>query len=529
MIDFAGGRLPALYTHQIAGIEALVKWDEPSVGRVCEGCFALFDEMGAGKTRQVIEAAQYLIRTGQIDRVLVVTPAGVRSVWFDQTFGELTKYLWDSSTAQVTEFHSRLQTWLWQERASQSKWMITNYEFIRSKNRLTQLLQFCTPKTLIVLDEATAIKWYRTEQFKACWQLRKRCGWVWLLTGTPVANSPGDMFALGQMMDPAILGCSSWFHFRARYAIMGGWQQKQIIGWRDIDDMQRRFAPYVLRRLKVDCLDLPEKLPPVTLSTPLSPATWAAYKAMRDDCVTWLSNATVSQAPQAITKVMRLSQITGGFLGGVEEMALDDGADIAGTRPEGIPFEHEPEDAPTGPVAAVQEIGREKLDAFFDWLDSRLQEDRAFKCVVWSRFRPELQRAVRETKARYPDLQVGVIAGGFKKSDREHALRLMDPRTCPDGPAVVFGNPQSGGLGLNMTAADCMFRLSSDYSHFKRAQSEDRIHRPGQVKRTSYFDLVATGPQGQRTVDHTILAALLKKDDLATMTTSAWIHELTQE
>lgn len=501
------------YAHQVIGIEQLIK----------NVFFALFDEMGAGKTLQVIVAGQILYELGIINRVIVIAPASVRPVWYDPDFGELAKHLFLPS--RITEFHAKVRGWFNTEETDKSKllhWMITNYEFIRSAPRLKQLLPAATNKTLLILDESSSVKWWKTKQTKACLELREECGRVVILNGTPVANHPGDMYSQGAILSKKILDCKNWFQFKARYGVLGGWQQKQIIDWRNVDDIQRRFAPYVLRRLKKDCIDLPSKLPPVVYPIALSEPTWSKYKAMRDDMVAWLTENSASSVQQAIVKIMRLAQITSGFLGGVEEFELDDSALLED-------YEGITQDRFKKTTREVEEIGREKLDFFFQWLDDRLAEDENFKVICWSRFVPEIARNIREAKLRYTGVPIGVVAGGYKKTDREFALRLLDPRTAPKGPAFIFGNPQSGGLGLNMTAARHMFRMSSDYSHYKRAQSDDRIHRPGQLFHTWYGDLVATGPQGQKTIDHITLKSLMKKDNLAEMTTSAWVSELLKE
>lgn len=484
------------YKHQLEGIQALI--DNP--------IFALFDEMGVGKTKQVIDAAQTLAIQGKIKKVIVIAPAAVRSVWFNEDFGELTKHLWHGTCQKIVEYHSKVRSWTWGEGESQLKWIITNYDFIRPVNRLNPLRNTCDSETLLVFDESSAIKNHKAKQTKACLKLRKSCGRVILLNGTPIAHSPNDMFSQGEMLHSKILNCSNYYQFRSRYAILGGWHQKQIIGWQNLDDLQRRFAPYVLRRLKTQCLDLPAKLPPVTLEVPLSSATWKIYKEMRDEMVAWLTEQTVSLAAQAVVKAIRLSQLTTGFLGGVQEM-LDEGDPV------------------------TEELSREKLDFFLGWLKERLDEDPSFKVLVWCRFRAELSRLKKELDNKFPiALYTGTIRGAQKKSDREEALRLLDPRTTPKlGPVVVLGSPQAGGMGLNLTAAHNVMYLSNDYSLKTRLQSEDRVHRPGQVHPVSYFDVIATGPKGQKTIDHIILKSLRTKESIATMTTSAWLKELVKE
>lgn len=482
------------------GIEALVRHPK----------FLLADEMGAGKTLQVVCAAQVLAEHQEVDRVVIVAPASVRSlVWFDQELGEISKHLWLPSL--VSEYHTQLRQW---GDKTGLRWVVTNYEFIRDEERLKLLIRHCGPKTLLVLDESSAVKNRTAIQTKACMRLRKKCGRVVLLNGTPIANNPLDIYSQADIMDgglrrEGILGVDSFYHFRARYGVLktmkfpGKDSFQQIVDWQNLDDLNRRMAPYVLRRLKKDCLDLPPKLDPVVLTATLTVATWKLYTSMRDDLIAWLSQQTASLAPQAVTKVMRLAQITSGFLGGVEEMSWDD--------------DEPPEEK------QVEEIGREKLDVFLDWLTTRLQEDPNIKVLTFSRFRPEVLRLVREAPQLFPNVEAGALVGSQRKADRERAIRLLDPRTAPKGPVVVGAVAGTGGKGLTLTASHTVFRLSNDHSLEKRLQSDDRVHRPSQTQPVSYFDIVAVGPKGQKTIDHGILMKLLKKQQTSDLVTSGWV------
>jgi len=497
MIDLSRCKLKP-FKHQIIGIEKLV--NDPIV--------ALFDEMGSGKSFQVITAAQILFEQGIINKVLIIAPASVRTVWYDPDFGEIHKHLFNEFPAAIYEFHSSVRMWgNTDPKTTKLQFMISNYEFIRSSSRLEQLLPYCTNKTLLVLDESSAVKSYKAKQTIACLQLRRACGRVVLLNGTPIANNPGDLFSQANIMDPKILGCKSYFHFRSRYAVMGGWMNKVIVQWHDIDDIQRRLAPYVLRRLKTDCIDLPEKLDSVVMAIPMDPPTWKIYKEMKDEMVAWISESSVSSASQAIVKAIRLAQITSGFLGGVEEVINEDGV-----------IEYQP--------IAVKEVGREKLDFFLSWLNDQLDVDPNIKILVWCRFRAEVKRLYDELEIKYPKIKLGKIWGGQKREERDEALQLLNPSTMPTGPVVVIGTPASGSMGLNLTGAHIVFYLSNDFSLKTRLQSEDRVHRPGQVHSVSYYDIVATGPNGQKTIDHSVVKALKNKQNLADFTTSAWLDIL---
>ena len=87
----------------------------------------------------------------------------------------------------------------------------------------------------------------------------------------------------------------------------------------------------------------------------------------------------------------------------------------------------------------------------------------------------------------------------------------------------------AGSLGLNLSGSHTVIRMSRGHSLYKLLQGDDRVHRPGQTEAVSYTDQTAVGPRGQRTVDYNVLVALAKKEDLANLTTSAWVRLVSEE
>jgi SNF2 family DNA or RNA helicase len=485
---------PPLYDHQVTGIETLVH----------EPYHLLADEQGAGKTRQVIEALQELYTRDLIDRAAIVTPAPVRGVWFDPELGQLQEYL--TIPAVVTEFRAKLRSWEkdgefptdYPEEDRILRIYVTNYEFLRRANRLKDFMAVAGERTVLICDESSYVSGHKSKQTRAIYDFRQKCGRVWLLNGTPIGDNPGNLYSQAKIMDPGILGCRNWFQFRARYAVLGGFKGKQIIKWTNQEDLMRRLKPHVTRRLKADCMDLPEKLAPVALEVPLQPKTWSLYKQMRDDCIAFLEEHR-SAGAQAGVRVMRLAQITSGFLGGVTSI--------------------EDEGDPT-----TEEVGREKLDFQLAWVAEQLELDPNFKLLLWCRFRPELARAAAELGALFQ--HAGAIWGSQKKDERAAALRLLNPKTAPKGSVLLAGTTQTGMMGLDLQATHTVAYSSHDYRRLVRKQSEDRAHRSGQTHPVSYFDCVATGPDGQRTIDHLILKSLRQKEDTANWTTSQWVSAL---
>jgi hypothetical protein len=554
MIDFSRCRLPP-FAHQREDVARMVECPY----------FFITSEMRTGKTKIVIDAAQFLFEQNVVDRVVVVAPAPVRDVWADRMLGELAKHLWLDLPARVTEFHARTRTWVHGELRSLGErvldWYVTNFEFLRSKQRLAQLLPACDRRTLLVLDESSFVKNYAAAQTKACLQLRRACGRVVLLNGTPIFHSPLDLFSQGNLLHPSVLDCPYVTLFKARYAlqqpvlgrggkpltkIVGKGRHgkeiliQEIVGWTNLDDLERRFAPVTVRRLQKDCLDLPPKLDPVTLTATLEPATWKAYKDMRDELVVWLQSGQVAVSATAAVKALRLSQITGGFLGGIEDARVEpveegllESLDIGRLDWTGVDFEGnirtERVTGETSGTMNAVEIGREKLDVLLWFIAERLEADPCLHLVAWTRFRAELFRALAEVRAKFPQFATGAILGGQKKAERLAALALLKPETSPKGPVFVAGIEGTGSFGIDMTAAHTCVTLSSGYSPGRVAQTLDRVYGPGQRHPIAYFTVVAVGPRGQRTIDHDVLAARLSGEDVATRTSAAWVARLTEE
>lgn len=508
MIDWTRCRT-APYDHQKLGVVKLLQ----------EPAFALFDQVGAGKSKQVIDAACALYEAGKIDTLLVVCPAAVRSVWADPdpVLGEVAKHVWDWRIATISEYHRKTKRL---PVGMSLQVVVTNYEFLRRAERLDPLIEWAsTRRVWLVLDESWAVKSYKAQQTKAMLKLRRVCERATILNGTP--GDPGELFSQFQILNPAILGHKSFFSFRAKYARMGGFMNKQVVGWDHMEEFQRKIAPYALRRLTHECVDLP----PVSytqIDARLTPTTWAHYTAMRDELVTWLSNNEVCTAEQAGVRVMRLAQLTAGFLGGVQE--LDPQLYTDGLMPI--------------PVSGIREIGREKLDALLEWLGQNWPEGN--KLVVWGRFRAEIERAATELEnvalkllpMNTPQDTLGLVVrklyGGQSPEERAEIKQLLAPGGSSRA-SIVVGSPQAGGSGLNFAAASLAVYLTNGFSLKDRLQSEGRLDRPGQTRPVLYVDVVATGPNGERTLDHTVVAALRRKQNLSDLTASAWREELLKE
>lgn len=507
--------------------------------------FFLADEVGVGKTKQCIDTAQLLFIRGEIDTVVVLTPGFARSTWAeeDPLLGEVAKHAWEDVPNVIHEYHKHYSNIQWHAKAL--NWVVTNYEFIRRQERYDALDKALRGRRVwMIMDESWAIKG-NSDQMRACGRLRRRrAERATLLNGTPLSDGkPEDLFYPLTILDPTILGITSKTSFRSKYCVMGGYDGKKVVGYQNLDELNTRIAPFVLSRRTRDCWDLPPMLEPLIIEARMGNDEWALYKSMRDDMVGWL-DSQVSTASQAIVKTLRLSQICSGYLGGLEDLSSE-GDDTDAPAPPVDPItalgpapawlRRTDEQAPQiqtqtpaggtspgfgGAIVArtgtglVREIGRSKLDAFLNWLDTR--EPQPHKLLVWTRFRPELTRLAKELEAVYPT--VLQLRGGV---DKEPAKRFLAPGGDP-GRGVVCGNQKAGGASLNLAAANIAVYLSNGPALIERTQSIGRIERPGATQPMQIIDVVAAGPKGQKTIDHAILKALRSKDDMARWTVERW-------
>jgi len=494
------------FKHQTEGTRLLV--DHPE--------FCLFDEMGTGKTRTVIDAMSWLYRLGRVGTVLVVAPAAVRSVWDGKDTGEIKQ--WCMEPYYAMRYDKKPVRPVPPEHRSSLWWIVTNYEFLRSQSRMAHLeaLLHVSPEPLaLVLDESSQIKTRTTLQTKAIRHLRQRASRVVLMNGTPVANNLMDFWSQLNILNPAIVDRQTYWQFRNTYAKMGGFKAKQVVGYREPQTSQflSGLSRWVRRVEKKDCLDLPPKLY-TQVEVALDGEAWRMYQEMETEFVAWAKTSTLTEssptasalssldrareateetpaasvAVHGATRVLRLSQLTSGLIG----MELD--------QP---------------PVV----VGDHKLDAFMDWQDAV-----SGQILVWCRFRVEIQRL-------YDALIKGAGRPAYRvwggQSDKERQHQINEFKRHPD--AVLIGQPQAGGWGLNLAEASTVVYLSNDYNLVTRLQSEDRAHRANSRRPVTYVDFLATTPEGGRTIDHVVMRALKRKEDLAAWSYSKWAEALRKE
>lgn len=478
---------PPLWPEQREDIQAVLQ----------NPAFALLNRVGSGKTRVVIEVSAELFRRGEIDTVVCITPASVRSVWVnpDPVLGELSKWIGSTGVpTTIREYHAKTARSALADSPGALLYVVTNFDFVRRLDRLVPLGKWLrTRKPMLVVEESWAIRNWSSQQTKAIRALRKVCPRIVFLNGT--GGEPHHLFSMFSIMDPAILGVSSFYSFKNRFARLGGFQGKEIVGYSPEQkaEFERRTKPYAVARTEATWTA--EDPVRTTLEVKLTPATWKLYTSMEADAVARLG-AETSVATHGGIVILRLMQLTAGILGGVQESL-------------------------TSPALDTRDVSREKLDALVEDLD----RDPADKIVVFCQFRREIARVQEVLRDRFPGLSVVALWGGQTPVEREDAKRLLAPGGDPR-PAAAIVHPASGGAGLNLAQAARAYFLTNGYSSRTRKQAEGRIDRPGQTRRPRFVDVLATGPNGEPTIDHVIAAALRRAEAVESWTAQIWSAKL---
>jgi SNF2 family DNA or RNA helicase len=505
--------LPPLMEHQKQGIESLLK----------NKCFALFDSPGIGKSRQVIEAANILFSKCELELVLIICPAMCKFIWMDPELGEIKRW---SSTSKllVHDFGAKDQ---WGSGSGDGSpgatYFICSYEWLRSVQHSHEVcLMLEKRRYMLVLDESSFLRNRTTKQWKAClgprygrvkiknkWkQLSNKATRTVILNGTPIANHVLDLWGQFYMLDKNILDQTYW-EFRATHAIIGGWMNKEIVGYRDLDGsavpknqappkLMAQLEPWILCRQKRDVLDLPSMTRSVR-AVFLDERTWGYYKQMRADFLIEINRKEFTAANAAV-KAMRLAQITSGFISSEE-------------APGTLLRQVKPHYLPTQP----------KLDWLLDWLK---ENDSNEPIIIWCWWRAQLNNLERRLENFY---DVYTLHGGTATADKRNSLLRFNPgwNTRLDRRrAILLAQPAAGGMGLNLSAASTNIHLSGSHSFISREQADGRIERPGQVNPMHIIDVIATGPKGQKTIDEVILKGRERKEELSSWTKERWKKEL---
>ena len=458
------------YDHQIKALEK--SWAQKT--------YALFMEMGTGKSKVLVDNIAMLYDRGAIRGALIVAPKGVYKNWDQIEFPthmpehvEYTKVLWEPNLTKKKQFE--LDT-LFDDKGD-LKILIMNVEAFSTEKGLDfahSFLNIFVGRALIGIDESTTIKNPTAKRTKNILKIGNLAKYRRILTGSPVTKSPLDLYSQCKFLDPYHLNQQSYYSFRTRYANMiernFGGRRVQLVGsYRNLGELTTLLDKFSYRVLKEECLDLPEKVYTKRF-VQLTPEQKRVYNQLRQTALAMLDDKMMSTM-NVITQLMRLHQVTCGHF-----KADDD---------------------------SITKLDNNRVNALLELL-----EETDGKVIIWANYREDIRNIADSLKKAYGDDSTVEYWGEVDSTLRQDNIAQFQQK---NGPTRYFvGNTQTGGYGITLTAANTVIYYSNNYDLEKRLQSEDRAHRIGQTGSVTYVDLIA-----EETIDEKIVKALRKKVDIA--------------
>ncbi|MDY6877518.1 MAG: DEAD/DEAH box helicase [Chloroflexota bacterium] len=415
----------------------------------------LADDMGLGKTVQAIAAAALLKQLRDIQHVLIVCPASLKHQWAREIrrFTSLSVQVIEGNPIQRRSLYRDLQFF-----------NTINYELVRFDEEEITRQEF----DLVILDEAQRIKNWRTKTADKVKRLRSPYAFV--LTGTPLENRLDELYSVFQFIDPTILGPLWRFNQRYYDTERRPSGSYKVLGYKNLDELRQRIAPYVLRRVREEVLlDLPERIDSNFFVEMTNPQ-WTAYAEYEQRVAQLMARARRRPLTPDEHKIL---------LGSLVKMRLICNALAL----------HDPEIKPQD-----REKTAPKLRELREILDEEVASN-GHKAIIFSQW----TRMLDLTEPALERLKLGWVklTGGVPSKKRGALIEqfFQDPQ------CKVFLSTDAGGVGLNLQAASMVVNLDLPWNPAVLAQRIARAHRHGQPHTVNVVNLIAKGTIEERMLD----------------------------
>lgn len=499
------GKRNKLYPHQKEGVRrALAK-----------PFFALFMEQGTGKTAVAIRTLVKRFRSQGLHRVAIFAPNTLIYNWFV----EIKEWAWlPKGRIKVLRLHGKKQDWLDQidhfrrydpELCTRGELnlkgrkrdylrthkpplmiMLVNYE----KARLIEPQLRRMKIQSLVVDESQRVKSRNAQVSKAIYRVTRRCDTRMLLSGTPIGKGYEDLFMQYKIMDPDVFG-EDYRDFESRYIVKGGYMGKEIAGYRNLDELRELVSETSYRVEIDDCIDLPgmdfryltceltgkalkaytELYEDLYTQIPMEASRGRLKAILKQNHIDYLPGESylsllikaepyinVASCDLTITQLIRLHQLTGGFL------RLDSGE--------------------------LVRLGEDKLKLAVEYLRGR-----TLPTVVFCNFVDEIRLLEKELGGAFPRKRV------VNYRDSKNKERIQDEFKMGKIDIIIL-QIHSGSTGLNFQRANAVLFYSTNHSGDDYSQAIARIKRPGQENQMEVVSLLC-----ENTVDEDIAEGLRVK------------------
>jgi|TARA_R110000822_G_scaffold189039_2_gene328075 SWI/SNF-related matrix-associated actin-dependent regulator 1 of chromatin subfamily A len=402
VVDYSPYSHRTPYDHQKIAIEKLLGNDK----------YILADDMGVGKTTSATIAAL----ESNAKKILIICPATLKLNWKR----EVENYSGDKiSIVEGKKWDS-------------GKFVIINYDILKNfhsldkKDNITTIID--ESFDLVIIDEAHYISNSKAQRTKLANDIVKKIGKVWLLTGTPMTSRPMNYYNILKLVESRV--AKNWISYVKRYCEgyqinKGGRKIWLTNGASNLDELRDRTKQKVLRRLKEEILDLPDKIiTPIFLELHSK-----EYKKEVGEYLDWANENKSKSLTIQLSKLMKVRQL----------------------------------------------IAKEKLNSTFELIDQCLEQDK--KVIVFTNFTEPLM----EIWSKYKKVAVPL----YGKMNQEQRQVSVDSFQNDPKIKIFVSNIKAGGVGITLTKAEVVIFNDLSFVPADMSQAEDRAFRIGQKKNVS--------------------------------------------
>ena len=433
--------------------------------------YALFMDMGTGKTKVSIDDMSYLYLNNKILFVLVIAPNSNYMTWAD----EIKKH----SVVPTHVYRHKIDKKFTFKKGILNYYLMNVDAFSHASGTkvIGPLVYSLRNSTCIIVDESTRIKNRTAKRTKSILKLSYGVAYKRILSGFPVTKSPLDLWSQCSFLRPGLLGTDNFYAFRATYSIMrpvttvSGRIVQAPVAFQNLDHLLDQVKNFSFRVRKEDCLDLPPKIYHTRLIE-MTPEQTKIYNELKNYARTILKDEEASYQNK-LTEIIKLHQVANGFV------VTNDGSTVS--------------------------IPNRKMDELHEVINET--DD---KIIIWSNYVYTIKYITKELEKKYGSKSVVNFYGDVTVKDRHDRVDAFQ-----NNKDVRFfvANPATGGIGLTLTAANTVVYFSNNFNLEERVQSEDRAHSKGQKKVVNYIDLICA-----KTIDVYIKHALTNKLKLSAKT-----------
>ena len=465
--------------------------------------YGLFMEMGTGKTKVAIDIASYLYLKEKIKTVLLIAPNGVHYQWYSEQLPEHSpipyhSFLWDSKKYNARYYQNAYK--VFQKNNDRIKWFCVNVEYFSTATLINIFKTYLREHpTFIIVDESTRIKNPRAKRTKNIIELSRMAEYRTILTGTPVTNSPFDLWSMLEFTKHNFWDCN-YFIFMHRYGLFvkdmnrytgktfqrvmnekdyahikrriekgeslerisayTGVSEKNIqyiinrpefTGYKNMEDLKKIVAPHVYYKNKADCLDLPPKIYE-RIYVEFGDEQKKIYKDLVRLLLAKYGDAELN-VKNKVSLTLRLMQICGGFFPSPElkKPVLIGNKNVKVTRL----------------IEDLEEIGNECV-------------------IIWAHFVAEIECLTSALQSSFSNWRIEKYYGKTDKIKRRTLVSDFQSGKIK----ILICNQQTASFGLNLQRSNLHYFFSNTYSLEHRLQAEDRSHRAGQKWPVVYKDII---------------------------------------